>query len=135
MGPRYAALTSTIPVEPFSPPFHFTLHVFSLECLPLIEKLLSLCESQIHLHFPIQKIKLDWNQRIASLLDLADQTFDLSFVKEKFSRPQRIMVEPVCLRIWTDMSIDEEDLAVFHVTVTVSQVHLSLSQGLDFRPK
>ena len=135
MGPRHAALTSTIPVEPFSPPFHLTFHGFFLQCLSLIEELLSLCESQIHLHPPIEKIELHWNQCVPSLLNLADQTFDLPFVKEKFSRPQWIVIQSVRLRVRADMRIDEEDLAPFDIAVTIAQVNLSLPQGLDLRPE
>jgi len=135
MGPRYAALTSTIPVEPFSPPLHLTFHGFSLQRLPLIEKFLSLCESQIHLHLPISKIELDWNQCISSLLNLADETFDLPFMKEKFSGPQWIVIQSVRLGVGADMRIDEEDLAPFDIAVAIPQVDLSLPQGLDLRPE
>ena len=47
MGPRYAALASKIPVEPFSPPFHLTFHGFLLERLPLIKELFSLVDAHI----------------------------------------------------------------------------------------
>ncbi len=135
MGPRYAALTSTIPVEPFSPPFHLTFHGFFLQRLPLIEELLSLCESQIYLHLPIDKIELDRNQGISPLFYFANQTFDLPFMKEKFSRPQWIMIQAVRLGIRADMGIDEENLTPFDISVTIPQVDLSLPQGLDLRPE
>src|SRR5512137_2546393 len=99
MGPRYAALTSTIPVEPFSPPFHLTFHGFLLECLPLIEKFFPLCKSEIYLNLSIDEVELDRNQRIAPLFHLADEAFDLLFVKEEFPRPQRVVIQSVCLGI------------------------------------
>jgi hypothetical protein len=56
-------------------------------------------------------------------------------VKEKFPRPQRIVIQSVRLRIRADMSIDKEDLAPFDIAVTIPEAHLSLPQGLDLRPK
>ncbi len=81
MGPRYAALTSTIPVEPFSPPLYLTFHRFFLERLPLVEELFPFCESQVHLHPSIDKIELDRNQCVASLLHFPDQSFNLLLVQ------------------------------------------------------
>src|SRR5512139_1885318 len=135
MGPRYAALASTIPVEPFSPPLHLTFHGFLLERLPLIKEFLPLGESQIYLHLSIDKVELDWNQRIPPLFHLADETFDLLFVKEEFPRPQWIVVQSVRLGIRADMRIDQEDLALFDITVTVPEVHFSFPQGFDLRPE
>src|SRR4030043_904271 len=135
MGPRYAALTSTIPVEPFSPPFHLTFHGFLLESLPLIKELLPFCESEIYLHPPIDKVELDWNQRISPLFHFANEAFDLLFVKEKFPFPQWIVIQSVCLGIRADMNIDKEDLAPFDIAVAIPQVDLSLPQGFDLRPK
>src|SRR4030042_2399231 len=109
MGPRYAALTSTIPVEPFSPPFHLTFHGFLLESLPLIKELLPLGESEIYLNLSIDKVELDWNQRISPLFHFANEAFDFPFVKEEFPRPQWIVVQSVSLGIRADMSIDKED--------------------------
>lgn len=135
MGPRYAALTSTIPVEPFSPPFHLTFHGSLLERLPLIEELLSLCESEINLHPPIDKVELNRNQCISPLLHFADEAFDLLFVKEEFSCPQRIVIQSVGLGIRADMSIYQKDLASFDVAVTIPQVNSSLPQGFNLRSK
>jgi len=135
MGPRYAALTSTIPVEPFSPPFHLTFHSFLLESLPLIKKFFPLCESEIYLDLSIDKVELDWNQRISPLFHLADEAFDLLFVKEEFPRPQRIVIQSIRLGIRADMSIDKEDFAPLDITVTVPEAHLSFPQGFDLRPK
>ncbi len=135
MGPRYAALTSTIPVEPFSPPFHLTFHGFLFESLPLIKKLLSLCESKIHLYLSIDKVELDRNQGISPLLHFANEAFDLLFVKEEFPCSQWIVIQSVSLRIRADMRIDKEDLTPFDITVTIPQVDLSLTQGFDLRPK
>ena len=135
MGPRYAALTSTIPVEPFSPPFHLTFHGFLLEGLPLIEELLSLCESEIHLNLSIDKVELDRNQRISPLLHFANEAFDLLFVKEEFPRPQWTVIQSVSLGIRADMSINKKDLAPFDIAVTIPQVDLSFPQGFDLRPK
>ncbi len=135
MGPRYAALTSTIPVEPFSPPFHFSFHGFFLERLSLIKEFLSLCESKIYLNLPIDKVELDWNQCISPLIYFANEAFDLLFVKEEFPRPQWIVIQSVSLGIRADMSIDQEDLAPFDIAVTIPQVDLSLSQGFDLGPE
>ncbi len=135
MGPRYAALTSTIPVEPFSPPFHLAFHGFLLESLPLIKELLSLCESKIHLHLSIDKVELDRNQGKSPLLHFANEALDLLFVKEEFPRPQWIVIQPVRLGIRADMSIDKEDLTPFDITVTIPHVDLSLPQGFDLGPK
>ena len=135
MGPRYAALTSTIPVEPFSPPFHLAFHGFLLKSLPLIKELLPLCESEIYFNLSIDKVELDWNQRISPLFHFANEAFDLLFVKEEFPRPQRIVIQSVGLRIRADMSIDKEDLAPFDIAVAIPQVDLSLPQGFDLRPK
>src|SRR4030043_2236038 len=135
MGPRYAALTSTIPVEPFSPPFHLTFHGFFLESLPLVKKFFPLCESQIYLDLSIDKVELDWNQRISPLFHLPDEAFDLLLVKEEFPRPQRIVILPVRLGIRADIRIDKEDLAPFDITVTIPEAHLSLPEGFDLRPK
>jgi len=135
MGPRYAALTSTIPVEPFSPPFHLPFHGFLLKSLPLIKELLSLCESKIYLNPSIDKVELNRNQRIPPLLHFANEALDLLFVKEEFPRPQRIVIQSVSLGIRADMSIDKEDLAPFDITVTIPQVDLSLPQGFDLRPE
>jgi len=135
MGPRYAALTSTIPVEPFSPPFHLSFHRFFLESLPLIKEFLSLCESKIYLHLSIDKVELDWNQRISPLLYFANEAFDLLFVKEELPRPQWIMIQSVRLGIRADMSIDQKNFVPFDITITIPQVDLSLSQGFDLRPE
>src|SRR4030043_1803355 len=135
MGPRYAALTSTIPVEPFSPPFHLTFHGFLFERLPLVEEFLSLCKSKMHLHLSIDKVKLDRNERISLLLHFADEAFDLLFVEEEFPRPQWIVIQPVRLGIRADMSIDKKNLALFDIAITISQVALSLPQGFDLRSK
>jgi len=135
MGPRYAALTSTIPVEPFSPPFHLTFHRSLLESLPLIKELLPLGKSEIDLHPSIDKVELDWNQRISPLFHLANEAFDLLFVKEEFPRPQWVVVQSVRLRVRADMRIDQEDLAPFDITVTVPEVRLSLPQRFDLRPE
>jgi len=135
MGPRHAALTSTIPVEPFSPPFHLTFHGLLLESLPLIEELLSLCESKIYLYLSVNKVELDWNQCISPLFHFAYEAFDLLFVKEKFPRPQWIVIQSVRLGIRADMSIDQKDLAPFDISVAIPQVNLSLSQGFDLRPE
>ena len=72
MGPRYAALTSTIPVEPFSPPFHLAFHRLLLKGLTFIIKLLPLCETQIYLHLTVHKVELERNQRISPLFHLTD---------------------------------------------------------------
>jgi hypothetical protein len=135
MGPRYAALTSTIPVEPFSPPFHLTFHGSLFERLPLIKELLSLCESKINLNPPIDKVKLDRNQCISPLFHFADEAFDLFFMKEEFPRPQWIVIQSVGLGIRADMSIDQEDLASFDIAVTIPQVDPSLPQGFNLRTK
>ncbi len=135
MGPRYAALTSTIPVEPFSPPFHFSFHGFFLERLSLIKEFLSLCESKIYLNLPIDKVELDWNQCISPLIYFANEAFDLLFVKEEFPRPQWIMIQSVRLGIRADMSIDQKNFTPFDITVTIPQVDLSLSQGFDLGPE
>ena len=135
MGPRYAALTSTIPVEPFSPPFHLAFHGFLLESFPLVKELLSLRKSKIYLNPSIDKIELERNQRISPLLHFADETFDLLFVKQEFPRPQRVVIQSVSLRIRADMSIDKEDLAPLDIPVTIPQVDLSLPQGFDLRPE
>jgi len=135
MGPRYAALTSTILVEPFSPPFHLTFHGFLLESLPLIKKLFPFGESEIYLHLSIHKVELNWNERISPLFHLANEAFDLLFVKEEFSCPQWIVIQSVSLGIRADVRIDEEDLAPFDITVTVPQAHLPLAQGFDLGPK
>jgi len=135
MGPRYAALTSTIPVEPFSPPFHVSFHGFFLERLSLIKEFLSLCESKIYLNLPIDKVELDWNQCISPLIYFANEAFDLLFVKEEFPRPQWIMIQSVRLGIRVDMSIDQKNFAPFDITVTIPQVDLSLSQGFDLGPE
>ncbi len=135
MGPRYAALASTIPVEPFSPPFHLTFHGFLLQSLSLIEELLPFGESQIYLDLPIDKVELDRNQRISPLLHFADETFDFPFVKEELPRPQWIVIQSVSLGISADMRVDQENLAPFDITVTIPEAHLSLPQGFDLRPK
>jgi len=135
MGPRYAALTSTIPVEPFSPPFHLAFHGSLLERFPLVKELLSLCEGKIDLYPSVDKIELDRNQRVTPLFHFTDEASDLSFVKQEFPRPQRIVIQPVRLRIGTDMSIHEEDLALFDIPVAIPQVDLSLSKGLDLGPE
>jgi hypothetical protein len=134
MGPRYAALTSTIPVEPFSPPFHLTFHSFLFESLPLIEELLSLCEGKIHFYLSIDKIELDRNQGISPLLHFANEAFNLILMKEEFPRPQWVVIQSVRLGIRTDMRIDKEDLTPFDITVTIPQIDLSLPQGFDLRP-
>jgi len=131
MGPRYAALTSTIPVEPFSPPFHLAFHGSLLESLPLVKELLSLCEGKIDLHPSIDKIELDWNQCVSSLLHFADEAFDFFFVKQEFPRPQRVVIQSVGLGIRADVSVYKEDLALLDVPVTITQVDLSLPEGLD----
>src|SRR5512143_3776020 len=123
MGPRYAALASTIPVEPFSPPFHLAFHGFLLECLPLIKELLPFGESKIHLDLPIDKVELDRNQRISPLFHFADEAFDLSFVEEELPRPQRIVIQSVRLGIRADMGIHKKDLASLDIPVAVPQVH------------
>ena len=135
MGPRYAALTSTIPVEPFSPPLHLTFHGFLLELLPLVKELFSLCESEIYLNPSIDKVELDRDQRIPPLLHFADEAFDLLFMKEEFPRPQWIVIQSVGLGIRADMSIDKKDLAPFDIAVAIPQIDLSLPQGFDLRPK
>ena len=135
MGPRYAALTSTIPVEPFSPPFHLTFHGSLPERLPLIKELFPFCESEIYLHPSIDKVELNRNQCISPLFHFADEAFDLLFVKEEFPCPQWIVIQSVGLRIRADMSIDKEDLALFDIAVAIPQVDLSLPQGFDLRPK
>jgi hypothetical protein len=135
MGPRYAALASTIPVEPFSPPFHLTFHRFLLERFPLIKELFSLRKSEVHFDFSIGKVELDRNQRVSPLLDFSNQAFDLSFVEEEFSRPQRIMIQPVRLGIRTDMRVDQKDFAPFDIAVTIPEVHPSVPQGFDLGPE
>ncbi len=126
MGPRYAALPSTIPVEPFSPPFHLTLHRFLFKSLPLVKELLSLCESQIHLDPSVYKVKLDWNQRISLLIHFADEPSDLPFMKEELPCPQGGMIHSVGLGIRADMRVDEKDLTPFNIAVTIAQVDLSV---------
>jgi len=135
MGPRYAALTSTIPVEPFSPPFHLAFHGFLFQSLPLIKELFPLCEGEVHLHLSVDKVELDRNQRISPLFHFADQAFDLLFVKEEFPRPQRIVIQSVRLGISADMRVDEENFAPFDIAVTIPEVDLPLAQGFDLRPK
>ena len=127
MGPRYAALTSTIPVEPFSPPFHLTFHGLLLESLPLIKELFPFCESEIYLHLSIHEVELDRNQRISPLFHFANEAFDLFFVKEEFSCPQWIVIQSVSLGIRADVRIDEEDLAPLDITIAVPEVNLPLS--------
>ena len=135
MGPRYAALPSTIPVEPFSPPFHLTFHRLLPQRLSLIKKFLSLCKTQIHFDLAIHKVEFERNQGIPSLLHFADQPLDFPLVKEEFPGPQWVMVQPVRLGIGTDMSIDKKDLAPFDISVTISQVDLSIPQGFDLRSR
>jgi len=126
MGPRYAVLPSTIPVEPFSPPFHLTFHCFLFNSLSFIEELLSLCESQIYFNLSVYKVQFDWDECISPLLNFADKPLNLFFVKEELTGPQGIMIQAVRLGIGTDMGIDEEDLTPFDVSVTISQINLSV---------
>ncbi len=135
MGPRYAVLTSTIPVEPFSPPFHLAFHGFFLKSLPLIEEFLPFCKSEIDLHLSIDEVKLHRDQRISPLFHLADETFDLLLVKEKFPCPQWIMIQPVRLGISADVRIDEVNFAPLDITVTIPEVNFPLPQGFDLRPQ
>ena len=87
MGPRYAALTSTIPVEPISPPVHLSFHRLSFKSLPFIEELLSLCQTELHLHLSIGKIETKRDEGKSSLLHLSDEPLNLPFVEEKFPCP------------------------------------------------
>jgi len=135
MGPRYAALASTIPVEPFSPPFHLAFHRFFLERLALIKELFPLGKSKIDFDLSVDKVELDRNQGVSPLLYFADEPFDLPFVKEEFPRPQRVVIQSVRLGIGADMSVDQEDLTPLDIPVAIPEADLSLSQGLDLRPK
>ncbi len=135
MGPRHATLTSTIPVEPFSPPFHISLHFLAFECLPFIKKLLSLCQPQLHLRLPTRKVEAERDERKSLLLNLPDETADLLFMKEELPRPQRIGIVPVSMGIRADMDINEKDLSVFDRPVTIPEVDLTLPKGFYLCPK
>ena len=135
MGPRYAALPSTIPVEPFSPPFHFPFHCFLLEAFSFVEQLLPFRQPQVHLDPSIHKVKLQGDQRVSPLVDLSDEPSDLPFMKQQSPGPQGFMIHPVGLGISTDMGIDEKDLASFDIAVTVSQVDPSVPQGFHLGPQ
>ena len=134
MGPRHAALSSTIPVEPFSPPFHLTIHGLLLEGFPLVVKLLPLGQSEIHLDLPIRKVELQRDQGVSPLFDLPDKPPDLPLVKEEFPSPQRFMIHAVGLGIGADMGIHQEDLAPLNIGVTVPEVDPSVPKRLDLRP-
>src|SRR5512139_528448 len=95
MGPRYAALTSTIPVEPFSPPFHISFHRLSFKRLSLVKELLSFCQTQFHLCLSIGEVETKGNERKSLLLNLADEPPDLLLMEKKFSRPQRIVIKSI----------------------------------------
>ena len=135
MGPRYAALSSTIPVEPFSPPFHLSFHCFFLERFPLIEKLLPFGQPEINLDLPIRKVELQRDQGVSPLFDLSDKPPDLPLMKEEFSSPQRLMIHAVGLGIGADMGIHKEDLAPLDIGVTIPEVDPSVPKGLDLRPQ
>src|SRR5512137_1380246 len=105
MGPRYATLTSTIPVEPFSPPFHISFHRLSFECFSLIKELLSLRQPQFYLRLSIREVETKRDQGESLLLYLTDESPDLILMEKKFSRPQRIVIKSIRMGIRTDMRI------------------------------
>ena len=129
MGPRYAALTSTIPVEPFSPPFHISFHRSSFQGLPLIEELFPLCQPQLHLDFPVGEVKAKRDESKPPLLNLSDEAPNLSTVEEKFPRPQWIMVKSISMGIGADMSIYKKELSIFNLPITVPYIALPLPKG------
>jgi hypothetical protein len=135
MGPRYAALPSTIPVEPFSPPFHLSFHCFFLDRLPLVEKLLPFGQPEINLDLPIGKVELQRDHGVSPLFDLSDKPPDLPLMKEEFSSPQRFMIHAVGLGIRIDMGIHKEDLAPLNIGVTIPEVDPSFPKRLDLRPQ
>ena len=135
MGPRYAALSSTIPVEPFSPPFHLTIHGLLLECFPFVEKLLPFGQSEIHLDLPIREVELQRDQGVSPLFNLSDKPPDLPLMKEEFSSPQRLVIHAVGLGIGADVGIHKEDLAPLDIRVTIPEVDPSVPKGLDLRPQ
>src|SRR3990172_1043744 len=135
MGPRYATLPSTIPVEPFSPPFHVSFDCLALQRFPFIVKFLSLGQPQLHLRFSIGEIEPKRNEGKSPLLRLPDEAPDLTLMEEKFSRSQRVMVEPVCMTVRINMSIDKKDFSVFYLRITVAQGGFPVPEGLHLGPE
>jgi hypothetical protein len=133
MGPRYATLTSTIPVEPFSPPFHISFHRFSFKRFSFIKELLSLSQAQLHLRLPIGKVETKGNECKSLLLNLTDESPDLLLMEKEFSRPQRIMIKSVAKVIRTDMCIDKKNLSIFNFPITVPEIGPSFPERLYLR--
>jgi hypothetical protein len=133
MGPRYAALTSTIPVEPFSPPFHISFHRLSFDGLSLIKEFLPLRQPQFHFGLSIGKIETERDESKSFLLNLSDETPNLLFMEKKFPRPQWIGIKSISMGIWANMSIHKKDLSILNLPVTVTKIGPSLPEGFYLR--
>src|SRR4030042_3164617 len=97
MGPRYAALPSTIPVEPFSPPFHLTFHPPLLKAFSFVEELLTFRKPQVYFHPSIHEVKFQGDQCVSPLLDFSDEPSDLLLVKQQLPGRQGLMIQPIGL--------------------------------------
>src|SRR4030042_3172058 len=122
MGPRYAALPSTIPVEPFSPPFHLSFHRLFFQCLPFVEEFLSLCQSQFHLDPSVGEVKPKGNERKSPFLNLPDEALNLPLVEEEFSAPQGGLIKSIPEAVRIDMRIDQVDLPFSDIAVAIAEI-------------
>src|SRR5262245_58600406 len=62
------------------------------------------------------------------------QLVDFPPVKQKLSRPARFMIKAICLTVFGDISVEEEELTSSHDSVGVGKTCTPSAQRFHFRP-
>ena len=52
-------------------------------------------------------------------------------MQQEFSRPERLVIAGIAMRIWPDVGVEQEGLAIFDDAVGVLEVRLAFANGFD----
>src|SRR5699024_5861426 len=80
-------------------------------------------------------VNFNGDERIAALVDLADDLVDLNFVEQEFSLPPRVARgKSAALVIDSDVHVLEVDFASADLAEALAERRSAFPQGLDFIP-
>src|SRR5215472_2028167 len=90
--------------------------------LPLVPGLFPLRQRDLTFYLPVLEIHSRGNQRVTTLLGLAQQLTQLFSVHQQFARPQRSVMRITGVLIGADVRVQQPELAVFHERIGVFEV-------------
>src|ERR1051325_5672022 len=110
---------------------NFPLSVALTLSVSFVVQFLSLAECQRHLGYSLLEVQFQRDEREPLPLDRSNQTTDFLAVEQQFPAAGRLVIHVTAARVWLDVRVQKEDLAVPHDAVCVGDRHLPLAQGLN----